>query len=133
MPPIQPEKQPSQYDSPNPETTAALGYTEQQGAQAIENGYSVPQPQASTPPATLGSPNPFASVQQQSTQQSAQDNSVPAIADDNDLIEKEWVMKAKEIVERTKHDPYQQNKEVERFKADYMKKRYNKEVKLAED
>ena len=58
---------------------------------------------------------------------------MPSIADDTDLIEKEWVMKAKEIVGRTKHDPYQQNKEVERMKADYLKKRYNKDVKVAED
>lgn len=56
----------------------------------------------------------------------------PAIADDNDLIEKEWVLKAKQIVERTKDDPYNQNKELNVFKADYMKKRYNKSIKLSE-
>jgi hypothetical protein len=43
------------------------------------------------------------------------------------------VLKAKEIVARTKHDPYQQNKEVERVKADYLKKRFNKDVKVTED
>lgn len=62
-----------------------------------------------------------------------QSTATPQIADDADLIEKEWVQKAKEIVERTKHDPYQQNKEVERMKADYMQKRYNKDIKLTED
>jgi general stress protein 26 len=54
----------------------------------------------------------------------------PQIADDADLIEKEWVEKAKEIVEQTKHDPYLQNKEITKVKADYMKKRYNKDIKL---
>lgn len=56
----------------------------------------------------------------------------PAIADDADLIEKEWVLKAKQIVERTKEDPYDQNKQLNVFKADYMKKRYNKTIKLSE-
>ena len=58
--------------------------------------------------------------------------STPAIADDNDLIEKEWVAKAKQIVEKTKENPYAQNKELSVFKADYMKKRYNKTIKLSE-
>jgi hypothetical protein len=58
--------------------------------------------------------------------------SMPSIADDADLIEKEWVLKAKQIVEETKNDPYAQNQEMNRMKADYIKKRYNKEVKLEE-
>ena len=56
----------------------------------------------------------------------------PAVADDNDLIEKEWVNKAKQIVANTRDDPYQQSKELTVFKADYMKKRYNKTLKLDE-
>lgn len=56
----------------------------------------------------------------------------PHIADDADLIEKEWVEIAKSIVARTAHDPHVQNKEMTRFKADYMKKRYNKDIKLGE-
>lgn len=54
---------------------------------------------------------------------------VPAIADD-DLIEKEWVNKAKQIVERTRDDPYKQSEELTHVKVDYMKKRYNKTIKL---
>ena len=57
----------------------------------------------------------------------------PAIADDGDLIEKEWVLKAKHIVEQTKHDPHEQTKAVNRVKADYLKKRYNKDIKLNEE
>ena len=68
-----------------------------------------------------------------SAQQLPAAQAYPLIADDADLIEKEWVNKAKEIVEKTKADPYQQNKEVNKVKADYLKKRYNKELKLAED
>lgn len=58
--------------------------------------------------------------------------SAPSVADDIDLIEKEWVDKAKAIVLQTRNDPHNQNKEMNRFKADYMKKRYNKDIKLSE-
>ena len=57
----------------------------------------------------------------------------PAVADDGDLIEKEWVQGAKQIVERTRMDPHQQVKEMHAFKADYMKKRYNKVIELVEE
>src|SRR5688572_29084483 len=53
---------------------------------------------------------------------------MPTTADDNDLIEKEWVEKAKQIVAATREDPYAQTKEISRFKADYLKKRYNKDI-----
>lgn len=56
----------------------------------------------------------------------------PDIAEDTDLIEKEWVEKAKQIVERTRDDPYEQSKELTLFKADYMKKRYNRTIKIGE-
>jgi hypothetical protein len=54
----------------------------------------------------------------------------PAAADDQDLIEKEWVNKAKQIVERTREDPYQQSEQLTAVKADYMQKRYNKTIKV---
>lgn len=52
----------------------------------------------------------------------------PEEAADSDLIEKEWVLKAKQIVEHTSEDPYAQTEELSRMKADYMKKRYNKDI-----
>jgi hypothetical protein len=57
----------------------------------------------------------------------------PATADDTDLIEKEWVIKAKQIVEQTRDDPYRQNNEMHKIKAEYIKKRYNKEIKLVDN
>jgi hypothetical protein len=51
--------------------------------------------------------------------------------DDGDLIEKEWVNKAKAIVEATRDDPYQQSEQLTVFKADYMKKRYDKTIKVS--
>ncbi len=56
----------------------------------------------------------------------------PMVADDNDLIEKEWVAKAKKIIEENRVDPHNQSKEMNLFKADYMKKRYNKVIEVSE-
>lgn len=56
----------------------------------------------------------------------------PAVADDKDDIEKEWVSKAKRIVEQTKFDPFLQERAVSRLQADYMKKRFDKDIKLPE-
>ncbi len=60
-------------------------------------------------------------------------NDNPLVAADEDVIEKEWVQKAKKVVEQTKGDPHAQEKEVSKLQADYIKKRYGKEIKLASD
>ena len=52
------------------------------------------------------------------------------VADDKDVIEPEWVHKAKAIVNSTIDDPYKQSEDLTVLKADYMQKRYNKIVKL---
>ncbi len=51
--------------------------------------------------------------------------------DDKDLIEKEWVNKAKQIVALNRDDPYKQAEELTVFRADYMKKHYDKNIKLS--
>ena len=56
----------------------------------------------------------------------------PEIAEDADLIEKEWVEKAKNIIKNAKSDPHLLNKEINKIKADYIKKRYNKDIKIDE-
>lgn len=52
------------------------------------------------------------------------------IVDDGDLIEKEWVSRVKRIVEGSRGDPYKQSEQLAVLRADYMKKRYNKDIKL---
>ena len=61
------------------------------------------------------------------------DNTNPAIAADDDLIEKEWVEKAKKVIAETRHDPHLQEREVSKLQADYLQKRYGKSVKLPSD
>lgn len=58
---------------------------------------------------------------------------LPTEAEDTDLIEKEWVLRAKQIVEHTREDPHEQQRALSQMKADYMKKRYKKDIKLSED
>lgn len=54
---------------------------------------------------------------------------LPPAAGDSDLIEKEWVEKAKQIVEHTRDDPHEQQRALAQMKADYVKKRYNRDPK----
>jgi hypothetical protein len=65
--------------------------------------------------------------------QAAPKDTNPLAASDEDLIEKEWVDKAKKIVALTRDDPFKQEQEVSRLQADYLKKRYGKEIKLSSD
>ena len=61
--------------------------------------------------------------------QNQNDLSVPQNAEDIDLIEKEWVDKAKEIVDSTIGDPHKQTEKINKMKAEYIRKRYGKNIK----
>ncbi len=50
-------------------------------------------------------------------------------ADDVDLIEKQWIDRAKAIVAETGEDPYRQKSEMSKVKADYINKRFKKVIK----
>lgn len=90
---------------------------------------SLPQTQIPTQPITLPSPQ----VQPTNVSTSATGSSDdPQVADDVDVIEKEWVDKAKKIVSATREDPHKQEQEVSKLQADYLMKRYNKKLKLSE-
>lgn len=85
--------------------------------------------QNSPPPAIVPVPLPPAVVPVPVAPQPADDaTSGPTIAADDDLIEKEWVDKAKKIIAETKDDPYRREQEVSRLQADYLRKRYGKEL-----
>ncbi|MFI5240667.1 MAG: hypothetical protein ACHQUB_03085 [Candidatus Saccharimonadia bacterium] len=52
----------------------------------------------------------------------------PSIADDVDVIEKEWVDQAKQIITATSQDPYVEEEAIEDLQVDYLNKRYGKKV-----
>lgn len=127
-----PKGQPPEQANPNPaergeapqpsqESLSSKGETASQSAP--------PMPAASLPKPVVGDDQPPVASDLE-TPAPASDIG-PAVADDVDVIEKEWVDKAKSIVNEHKHDPYNQEKETSKLKADYLKKRYDKDVKLA--
>lgn len=59
--------------------------------------------------------------------------SQPSGDKDGDRIERHWVDSAKNIINHTKDDPYKQKKEMSKFKADYIKQRFNKVVKADQE
>lgn len=58
----------------------------------------------------------------------ANDSDAPDAAGDDDLIEKEWVDKAKKIIADTRDDPYRREKEISRLQIEYIRKRYGREI-----
>jgi len=122
-----------------PEATAkggeAMPLAQEHAPAHIEKGETPstgggPAPAAQQPSSVPSLPVPQAPVV--ASQPQAVDNN-PANAADEDLVEKEWVDKAKKIVNDTKNDPYVQGKEISKLQADYLKKRYGKEIKLSGD
>ncbi len=51
-----------------------------------------------------------------------------SLAEDGDLIEKEWVLKAKTIVENTQNNPFLQSQKLAELRTDYLQKRYGKSL-----
>lgn len=82
--------------------------------------------------ATVATPVPVAPVQPPPQDTPAQTTATPLVAADEDLIEKEWVDKAKEIIEQTKDDPHARTQKVNELQRDYLQKRYGKVVGASE-
>lgn len=89
----------------------------------------ISEPAASAQPIPISLPTPVTPTQDD---QSLASDDTPAVAADDDLIEKEWVDKAKKIIADTRDDPYRREREVGRLQADYLKKRYGKELGAAD-
>lgn len=131
--PLQPERNELQAGEQSDEFVGEAGSTK-----AVEQASSPgPSPAAQIPVDQTGLSSTQAQPAVDQAAVSSQPSALPQgwmpqIADDTDLIEKEWVDKAKEIVAQTAHDPYLQNKEINKVRAEYLKKRYNKELKQSE-
>lgn len=114
-----------------------------------QNNSALPQPQfgamsaeqaarfyASAQPANMPTVSPAAApTPTQDASNSANINNndapittVPVVAEDSDLIEKEWVEKAKSIVEKTRKDPFLLSQQLNQLKTEYLQKRYGKNV-----
>jgi hypothetical protein len=105
-------------------------------AQAPQFGTPAMQPAGNSPasPQLPVGTSPASSEGAQTTampavkQNDVASTSLPDVAEDSDLIEKEWVEKAKSIVEKTQRDPFAQSLQLNQLKAEYLQKRYGKNV-----
>jgi len=88
-----------------------------------------PQPQVA-PPAPAAPPvSPAPSTPPASSSQSTD---AGPIDDGDTAFDEEWVGKAKAVVSQTHADPYLQSQELSKLKAQYIKLRYNKDIKVSE-
>ena len=109
----------------NPERAGERSPEREQYMQNIDRSSAPAAPPVIAAPAPQVVPAP-------SVQQASPADDLPVLAADDDLIEKEWVDKAKKIITETKDDPYRREQEVNRLQADYLKKRYGKELGAAD-
>ena len=84
------------------------------------------------PPAIPMAPVPLPQTDDSATSATAQATTAPDSAADEDLIEKEWVDKAKKIIEQTKDDPHARTQKVNELQRDYLQKRFGKVVGASE-
>ena len=111
--------------------------------QEQDDHQTLPPPQQPSPPPTPQDQQVGQAVtQQDNTTQTNQQSAAqgpsdvvvtPQAAHDSDLIEKDWVNKTKDVVEKNKQDPHRLNQEIAKLRADYMKKRYNLSIKVSEE
>lgn len=111
-----PERTPESGPAFNPEI-------ELKNSQSVEAN----QAPAVAAPGTLPTIVPPVSGDDQSAAVSS-DNAAPLVAADEDLIEKEWVDKAKKIIAETKDEPYRREQEVKKLQIEYVRKRYGRVI-----
>lgn len=108
--------------SPNQEGVGERPQEYEQDMQQVDRQRA---PSPTLPVASM--PVPVQPVALPAVQQS-DDTVGPTVANDDDLIEKEWVDKAKKIIAETQDDPYRREQEVNKLQIDYLRKRYGKEL-----
>jgi len=106
-----------------PERTA-----ERRGEQTQERVPVQEQSQPILPPPVVALPQPPTPQDDVAASTTLPASDTPLVAGDDDLIEKEWVDKAKKIIAETKDDPYKREQEVGKLQADYLRKRYGHEL-----
>lgn len=57
----------------------------------------------------------------------------PVAANDDDVIEKEWVDRAKQVILQTRDNPFAREKAIGELQRDYLMKRYGRQVGASND
>lgn len=102
--------------------TAAAGPPASMSLQPMQKDVGMPP---ASEPSILGTNTP--------TPQAQPTVSSPRISDlDDDALDEEWVNKAKSIVEQNQADPFMESKALHKVKADYLQRRYGKQIKVSD-
>lgn len=115
------ETQPSR-----PEQGLELAPIPERGASSAETLAQSSSAVLVTDPAILATPSVPTPTTLQDDSAQAVDDDMPLVANDSDLIEKEWVDKVKRMISLTKGDPYERGRVITQLQAEYLKKRFNK-------
>jgi hypothetical protein len=107
----------------SPETSGERSYEREQNMRQVDHQATPPPVAIPLPPPPVALPTVVAPV--------VDDSAGPVLASDDDLIEKEWVDKAKKIIVETQNDPYRREQEVSKLQVDYLRKRYGKELGIS--
>ena len=113
------------YERIRPSETLVEATPERRGEKQLEVGAVQAEVSQVAMPAL---PIPVLPTPQAAVSSSSGDDALPALAADDDLIEKEWVDKAKRIIAETKDDPYRREQEINRLQIEYIRRRYGREI-----
>lgn len=119
-PSINPEAIPT---LPHPEAGIETG---QQRVEQVAEAGALAANAVGAPPVQV----PVVTPQQQP--QSPPAATTPLVAADEDLIEKEWVERAKDIIQNTKDDPHARNAQVSELQRGYLEKRFGRVIGSAD-
>ena len=139
----QPSSQPNQGPSLQPEMAPNLQQVPETDAPEAPDrqpagAERAPRPETKQPGQGMSLPPvqiPVIAADDDDDNQQTDDNppkvviTTPMIAEDVDVIEMEWVNKAKKIIKETKSDPFAQEEAMEQLQIEYLRKRYGKEIK----
>jgi len=106
-------------------------YNKTSSQEVAKNNFDIPQ--AVLPPIDINAIN-FAPPATPVSQVGATTSAVTSSNDATEsTIPKEWIVKAKAVISQTHDDPHVQNLEINKLKAQYMKKLYNIDIKIPDD
>ncbi len=123
---MEPTNQPQPLPEKAPETS--------QEAPAPQLDQAPAAPAATPPPSQpVATPPPQPVAQSPAVAPVPAPSNTPATADDVDVIEKEWVDAAQEVVKGNAEDPHGEEEGFENLQVDYLKKRYGKDIKKPQE
>ena len=132
VPQLTPQEQsqsPAEIGSSQGNSEARTGFINRNEATERRLGHLVEASaqQPFVPSTSMALPVPVVADDQQQASTLPQ-TAAPLVAADEDLIEKEWVDKAKKILAQTRDDPFTREREISKLQIEYIRRRYGREI-----